>query len=122
MSMLDKYKKKVNGERKFKFDLPKEFQYVKLMDLYSANGENHVYKINALYINTKSKFGKSFVIATDNELVNLPMFMTNDFDDLYHDSEFCELVNNGVVGFIIYEYENNNGINYSIRLEDYPSK
>lgn len=116
MSVTSKY----NKGSVFNFSIPKDFEYESLADLFNNNGKEMVYKVNALYINKKSKFGDSPIVATDNELVNLPKHMVDTVSDMMKDDELIEAVNKGKVGFTIYPYETKNttGVCYSVSWVD----
>ena len=60
MSIANKY----NKVALFTFSAPKDFDYKSLHDLYGKNGKDFVYEVKAMYINKKSNFGESPVIAT----------------------------------------------------------
>ena len=109
-----------NRGKKFKFEIPENFEYRSLHDLFNDNGEDFVYKINAIYINKKSKFGESPVIATNNELVNLPKHLTDLAKEIIADKEAVEQINNGEFGFTIYTYETSNRkeLCYSVNFVD----
>lgn len=109
-----------NRGKKFDFEIPKNFEYRSLHDLFNDNGENFVYKVNAIYINKKSKYGESPVIVTDNELVNLPKHLTDLAKEIIADKEAVEQINNGEFGFTIYTYETQNrkDLCYSVNFID----
>lgn len=88
----------------FTFEIPENFEYTNLRDLANKNGLETVYQVNALYINTKGKYGDAPVIATNCELVNAPQHLTDTVKDVLKDGESLALINNGKVGFNIYEY------------------
>lgn len=114
MSIADRYNK---GGR-FNFEIPEEFEFVSLEDLYKKNGEKEAYFIMAYFFHNKGKFGKQTVIATTNELVNAPSHLTEMFEEMRNDSEVVDAVNNAKLGFTIYEYQNSYGTNYSLSLID----
>lgn len=114
MSIASKY----NHSKKFDFEIPKDFNYASLHDLYNNNGKDFVYDIRAMYINKKSKFGESPVIATSNELVNFPKHLTDTVKEMLTDSEVIEAINNHVFGFTIYTYMSGENVYYSINWVD----
>lgn len=114
MSFADKHNKGVNL---FPFEIPKSFEFKTLEELFKKSPKK-VHKVNLIYTNTKGKFGKQPVVATDSELVNLPHFMMEQVEEVYSDGESVALINNGHVGFTIYTYENEYGTNYSISWVD----
>ena len=98
-----------SAARKFNFEIPKDFEYKSLSDIYREYGELEGYKVNALYINTKSKFGDAPVIATDNEMVNAPQHMLEQVKAALQDKESIDQINAGKVGFKLYKYSNEYG-------------
>lgn len=99
---------KYNRGKKFDFEIPENFQYVSLHDLFNNNGSDFVYDVRAIYINKKSKYGESPVIVTSNELVNLPKHLTDTVKEMLADSELVTSINNHTFGFQIYTYETSN--------------
>lgn len=102
----------------FTFEIPENFEYTDLKGLAEKNGLETVYQVNALYINTKGKYGDSPVIATNCELVNAPSHLTSVVKDVLKDGESLSLINNGKVGFNIYTYENQHGVCYGLNWLD----
>ena len=111
MNILDFNK----GVARFEFDGGKDFDYVKLEDLYIENGKNEVYRVNALYIND-SKFGEQPLAVTDTHNVNLPMHLLEDVKQIRNIEKIVDDINNGKVGFKIYQYANTkyNSVGYSM--------
>lgn len=109
---------KYNKGRKFDFEIPKDFEYASLHDLYNQNGKDFVYDVRAMYINKKSKFGESPVIATSNELVNLPKHLTDTVKEMLIDDDCVNAINNHVFGFTIYPYESGTNVYYSVNWVD----
>lgn len=116
MSIASKY----NKTHVFTFQIPKDFEYRSLIDLFNNNGKNHVYKVNAIYINKKSRFGESPVVVTDTCLVNLPQHLTDVAREIMRDEETVTAINNGKFGFTIYPYETQNRkeVCYSVNWVD----
>lgn len=110
-----------SGGKLFDFTAPEHFTYKSLRELAQENPLDTVYKVNALYINTKGRFGDSPVIATDNELVNAPQHLMKTVQDVLRDAESLGLINRGLVGFKIYEYQNQFGTNYGLQWVDIPA-
>lgn len=104
MGIANKY----NKVNLFDFTIPKDFEYRSLHDLFNDNGKDCVYEVRALYINKKSKFGESPIVATNQYLVNLPKHMTDTVKEMMRDEEFVNAVNSGTIGFTIYTYETKN--------------
>lgn len=109
--LLNKYS---NGGAKFEYDNEKEREYVKLGELDMSK----TYPIEALFINTKGKFGDQGVIISGNYIVNLPNHLTEMIEDMRQDDEMVEAINNRLFDFEIYEFESKkyNRKSYSINL------
>lgn len=120
MSIASKYNKG-NG---FEFRVPESFEYRTLDELFNQNGEGHVYTVKALYINKKSQYGDSPVIATDECLVNAPSHLTDTVNEMILDDEVHEAANNNELGFTIYPYntDKRKGTFYSIKWVDIERK
>lgn len=116
MSIANKY----NKGNIFNFTAPKDFEYRSLHDLFNNNGKDFVYEIKAMYINKKSKFGESPVIATTDCFVNLPSHLTDTVKEMIRDTEVVDAVNGGHLGFQIYTYETKNrkDLCYSVNWVD----
>lgn len=99
MSFASKY----NRNRKFDVNTS-GYGYKSLVDLFNESGEDKVYPVQAVYINTKSKFGDSPVVATDGCFVNFPKHMLESAQEILSDPEAIADINNGKVGFKIYTY------------------
>lgn len=97
----DKYAKNTNSYT-FKCDNP---VYTKLKDLYTKNGEKHVYKLRALYIADKGEYPHPVAAADVNTFVDLPPHLMETVKAMRADSVTTDLINKGVVGFTIYTYE-----------------
>lgn len=115
MSIAGKYNKQVVN---FSFDIPKEFEFKSLADIYQGVGTKRIIKM--FYKNTKGRYGVSFVVATESELLNMPQHLNDLFEQLYNDPEAIEAINNDRLGFTIYQYEATkyNRTSYSINLVD----
>ena len=111
---------KYNKGSQFTFKVPKEFKYCSLVDLYNNNGEGCVYEVKALFINKKSRYGDSGIVALSSCLVNLPQHLTDSVKEMLKDEELIEAVNNGKVGMEIYPYETEarEGLCFSVRWVD----
>ncbi len=102
MGIANKY----NRTKVFKFSIPAEYKYVSLSELYQRNGKDMIYPVKAIYINTKSRYNDAPVVATDKELVNFPAHLTDTVKQMLQDDEVIDAVNDGKLGFQIYQYEN----------------
>lgn len=119
MGIANKY----NRNRQFNFQIPQDFQYTSLKDMFQRDGGGVVYPVRAIYINKKSRYGDAPVVATDKELVNCPAHLTDTVKQMLLDDEVIEAVNRGKVGFTIYQYEvrqQGNAIYFSLNWVDLP--
>lgn len=109
--LLNKYS---NGGVKFDYDNEKEREYIKLGELDSSK----TYPIEALFINTKGKFGDQGVIISGDYIVNLPNHLTEMIEDMRKDEEMVEAINQRLFDFEIYEFESKkyNRVSHSINL------
>ena len=97
--------------------------YCKLRDIAASQGytPESVYKIGALYLNDKGKFGieaVAYITEPYVALVNLPAHMVDTISDMRKDAEAVKAINEGKLGFTVYEYTGNNGTGYSINFVD----
>lgn len=115
MSFAKKHNAKPNP---FPFATPDTHKYAKPAVLVAQNGLDKVYKLNAIYVNKKGKFGDEPVFATDDELVNAPQHMMDMVNDVLNDSESINLIIDGQVFFKFYEYENSKGQQVGITFVD----
>lgn len=103
MGIASKYNKVVN-----KFNANTEgFAYFKLSELFEENGADHVYPITSMFISHKGKFGDSAVVSTDECFANFPNHMVETIKDMINDDECVDAINNGKLGFTIYQYTDN---------------
>lgn len=111
---------KFNRGTKYDFQIPKDFKFKSLHDLYNDNGKDFVYDVKALYINHKSKYGDNPVVVTSNELVDLPKHMLDTVNDMRADSDCTDAINGNHLGFTIYTYTYNSGksVGYSVNWLD----
>lgn len=111
MSILNKYNKKAV----FEYDREVIRDYTTLSDLVELNGIEKQYIVEALFINTKSKFGEAPVIVSGEWLVNAPKHLTETVKQMQNDEEIVNLINKRLVTFKIYSYQDNNNVKrYSI--------
>lgn len=114
MSILNKF----NKGTQFTFRTPTEFEYSNLKDLVKEHGIKNKHRANALYINTKSRYGDHPVAVTDTAIVNLPAHLLESVKEMIQEPEVVELANAGKLGFEVYEYEGANGKGHSITWID----
>lgn len=112
-------KKHNSSTPKFSFEIPNHFEYYDLKQLSKKYKTLYKeYRINAIYINKKGKYGHQAVIVTDNELVNAPLHMTDTFKEILADSDSIGMIESGVAGFKIYAYENEYGKQAGLEFVD----
>lgn len=95
-----------NKNNLFTFKTPIDFEYTTLDVLFNENGNpiDKVYPVKAMFLNRKSMYGTHPVIVTDRELVDLPKHLLDTVKDMIADEECVDAINNGKVGFQIYQY------------------
>lgn len=124
MSFATKY----NKGGKFDLNVKGFTDYFSLEKLYNENGKDAVYRLGAVYINRKSKFGDAPTFAVIDEkftcggyFVNVPAHMLDDANAILADAEAITEINAGKVGFIIETYEAGkygNKVCYGVRFTD----
>lgn len=120
MGIANKYNK---GGTSFTAKPAEGTGYCKLRDLAGAQGwtPETVYTISALYLNDKGKFGTeavAYITAPFTALVNLPAHLVDTVSEIRRDAEAVKAINEGHLGFTVYEYTGNNGNGYSINFVD----
>lgn len=93
-----------NKNNLFTFHTPVDFEYTTLDVLFSDNAQDTIYPVKAMFLNKKSMYGTHPVIVTDKALVDLPKHMLDTVKDMMGDEEAVDAINNGKVGFQIYQY------------------
>ena len=88
----------------FTFKAGEDFKYYSLKDLYEMNGKDAVYRVNALYINDTGYYGKTPLAVGDEYYINLPSHLVDTVEEIRADEDLVNDINNGKVGFKIYEY------------------
>ena len=111
---MSKFTERYNKGGNYEKSTPKGATYYKLSELQ----EKKVYPVNALYINTKSKFGDSGVILSGKRLINLPQHLTPTIKEMRADQELTDDINKGYFGFTVYRYEGSNGAGFSVNWCD----
>lgn len=116
-NILNKYSN--GGTPQYDF-IKNERDFKKLQDLQ----EKTRYTIEALFINTKGKFGNQGVIYTSDAIVNLPNHLTNLIEDMRKDNEVTDAINARQLAFEVYEYtseQGRQGYSINITTSDAPS-
>lgn len=93
-----------SGGAYFEYDKDKNRGYVSLRDLYESNDKNTEYKLLGLYIN-ESKFGEQPSAVLEDVQANLPKHLVSTVKEIRGNQDLVDDINNGKVGFKIYEYE-----------------
>ena len=124
MSFANKY----NKGGKFDLNVKAFTDYYSLEKLYTENGKDAVYKLGAVYINKKSKFGPAPTFAVVDSkftcggyFVNIPAYMLEQANEILTDAEAIAEINGGKVGFVIETYEAGkygNKVCYGVRFTD----
>lgn len=97
-NILKKYSN--GGAPQYDYDNEQERDFIKLAEL----PQDKKYTIEALFINTKGKFGDQGVIVIENYFVNLPNHLTEMIEEMRSDNEVTEAINNRELAFEIYEF------------------
>ena len=78
--------------------------FVSAKDLFEQNGATAEYKINGLFINSKSKFGSHPVIASDTFNISLTGSHTDNIMAMMSDEELTQYINEGKIYCKFYEF------------------
>lgn len=112
-NILNKYSN--GGTPQYDF-IKNERVFRKLQELQLAD-EGVQYPIEALFINTKGKFGDQGVIYTSDYIVNLPNHLTSLIEEMRNDNEVTDAINARKLAFEVYQYESEQGRKgYSINI------
>lgn len=111
---MSKFAERYNKGGNYTKSAPKGAKYYKLTQLQ----EKRVYPVDAIYINTKGRYGDEGVILSMGVLVNLPQHLTATVKEMRSDSELTDAINKGEFGFKVYKYEGANGSGYSVNWVD----
>jgi hypothetical protein len=100
------FSKKFNTEKLFNIET-EEFDYMSLEDLANATANSEeppVFVIRGIYINRKSLYEPAPVIALDDTYVNLPSHLLPACEQILHDRNAIDAINQGKCGFRIEKY------------------
>lgn len=111
---MSKFTERYNKGVNYTKSAPKGAEYYKLSQLK----RDVVYPVDALYINTKGRYGDEGVILSMGVLVNLPQHLTETIKEMRSDNELTDAINKGSFGFKVYQYDANNGSGYSVNWVD----
>ena len=108
---------KYNKQRLFNHELPEEAEYFKIDELVKKGIEEVT--VRGFYINTKSFFGESAVLITDDYYINLPQHFVKTVKGIEEDPQAVAMINQGKVKAEFYSYETKKyGTCYSLNLVD----
>lgn len=98
----------------------KELKFIGMKDAVQQFGFDHVFRIDGVYVNGKSKFGEAPVIMCGEEgiALNAPKSEVDTVREIMHDSEAVAAIKAGKAGFCIYKYTNNYGKQLGIEYRD----
>lgn len=105
------FNERFNKRNLFTFD-GSSLPYAKLAELVT-NGtiaEGEIITVRGMFTHSKSKFGKTGVIVTDNYNIDAPDHLISMIEEVISDASLIEAVNNGKCGFAVRSYKDNKGI------------
>ena len=111
---MSKFTERYNKGGNYTKSAPKGAEYYKLSQLQ----RDVVYPVDALYINTKGRYGDEGVVLSKGVLVNLPQHLTETVKEMRSDNELTDAINKGEFGLKVYQYEGANGSGYSVNWVD----
>lgn len=100
------FSKRFNTEKLFNIDTT-DFEYHSLEELTEEQGdepEDRVYVVRGIYINKKSLYDPSPVIALDDCYVNLPAHLLDVCQEMMSDRAAVDAINEGHCGFRVTKY------------------
>ena len=100
------FSKRFNTEKLFNIDTT-DFEYHSLEELTEQPGdepEDRVYVVRGIYINKKSLYDPSPVIALDDCYVNLPAHLLDVCQEMMSDRSAVNAINEGQCGFRVTKY------------------
>lgn len=102
----------------FDYELQDHHDFMSLADIKGNYGIDEVHAVRMLYINKHGHYGDAPAIVTDDHIVNAPQHLLATVKDVLNDAESVNMINKGLVGFKLYEYENKFGKQLSIEWVD----
>ena len=103
----------------FTFEMEgKDLPFCDLRSLAEANGVDAVYQLQMIYINKGGKFGDAPCLVTSHNIINAPSHMLANCKEILLDQASVTMINDGYVGFKLYEYVNKFGTQYAIEWVD----
>lgn len=103
---------------RFVYKVPEETPFASPSELVELNGIDKVYPLRACYINKKGYYGEEAVLITDTHFVNAPKHILEVAKDILNDEQSIQLINDGKVGFKLYQYVNKFGKQIGIEWVD----
>ena len=100
------FSKRFNTEKLFNIDTT-DFDYHSLEELTEQPGdepEDRVYVVRGIYINKKSLYDPSPVIALDDCYVNFPAHLLDVCQEMVSDRAVVDAINEGHCGFRVTKY------------------
>ena len=100
------FSKRFNTEKLFNIDTA-DFEYHSLEELTEQPGdepEDRVYVVRGIYINKKSLYDPSPVIALDDCYVNFPAHLLDVCQEMISDRAAVDAINEGHCGFRVTKY------------------
>ena len=100
------FSKRFNTEKLFNID-PTDFDYHSIEELTEQPGdepEDRVYVVRGIYINKKSLYDPSPVIALDDCYVNFPAHLLDVCQEMMSDRAVVDAINEGHCGFRVTKY------------------
>ena len=100
------FSKRFNTEKLFNIDTT-DFDYHSLEELTEQPGdepEDRVYVVRGVYINKKSLYDPSPVIALDDSYVNFPAHLLDVCQEMISDRVVVDAINEGHCGFRVTKY------------------
>ena len=100
------FSKRFNTEKLFNIDTA-DFEYHSLEELTEQPGdepEDSVYVVRGIYINKKSLYDPSPVIALDDCYVNFPAHLLDVCQEMISDRAVVDAINEGHCGFRVTKY------------------
>ena len=113
----EKYGKKVTAGQFKRLEEGGYPTYMNLEELYTAYGPAKKYKVEAIYINDKGKYGPRPSVRIRDKagkpvVVNFPKHKLEQTEDILEDTDAIADINAGKVGFVIYSYKGNDKVTY----------
>lgn len=85
------------------------FEYKKIKDLVTADGEDITYKVFGAMLHKGGKYGDSAAVILESCYVSLPTHMAGEVSEILDSTEDCEAIRAGKVGIEFYSYESKSG-------------